>query len=221
MPGVFRRKKRGRKVKVPKTNKEQSADIVQLKKNVSKLNSLVKPEFKFYDSTRTEYAITTAGAFDTLNVPNKGDMVTQRSGRVIQCKSISARWQLIQNASKTDSTLVRFIFFKYRGVKGSGPTVANLLEEATMRSPRNLDFRSEIKIYMDKTVTLPAAGQPGSSKLIKFYMPCNIKTVFDDSDEYTSAALITNGLYVYMYSDSPATYEPDVNAYYRLRFTDQ
>lgn len=188
----------------------------QLWKDVSMLKNLINVEFKQKDVTFSSQTIYNTYSSVLLNGLTKGDDNSNRDGRRVRFKSLQFNGTVYLDSVATAST-VRFILFidkQPNAANGSG----NLLDNNTINGQRSVEYARRFTVLKDFTVNLSASGLP--QKAVKFYVPLDMKTDYDDSDTGLISDITRNSMYLYMVSDDTVANPVVLNGHLRLRFID-
>ncbi len=124
-------------------------DIDWLKKNI---------EFKFNDSNFSVVLIDTTGDVSTLNSTIGADAAFDgRSGEEITARRIMIRGFVSNNRGTPTDVIVRLILGRKLNPQGTQTSMAQVLESTAtvqVNALRNMDFKSDIKIYADETFAM-------------------------------------------------------------------
>lgn len=185
---------------------------------------LLEPELKFNDVAFTTDA-TTTGTIVPLNQMATGDTALLRDGNKILTKSVLLRIAIEQEAV-AQNLLIRFLIVLDKAPNGVDPTIATAgsgpLDTITIQSLRRVDTISRFKILKDWVVEVNAANDTATS-LTQIFTDAYIK-LRDDSQitqfvGATSAAPMTNGLYLMYFSNVAAgVTDANITGQSRVRF---
>ncbi len=183
-------------------------------------------EFKFFDVTQNDTAVTVAGVVVPLISVGAGDAPNQRDGNVINLRSLQMR-MLLENQNNTLSVIVRVLLVRVLRQDVEDLIVTGselgLLSTATIPSLRNMFgvARNTYRVLMDKKVFLGSSSTTlgnvlNDEKLIKFYKkwkkPIKIKYASSSADSPRM-----NSLYLVFLSTIATNI---VSFQTRVRFTD-
>ncbi len=200
---------------MPRKNFDYWDVMNKVKKDVSKLKGLINTEFKSLDIT-TSATLTTTPVVALLSGLAKGDDIDNRDGRQVRWKSVEINLQIVMHTTPIN-TLVRILIVIDKQPNATLLTIAELLNQTTIDSVKNLDNRKRLVILRDDVVQLGDGYL--TSTLWKYYKTLDMITVYDDSDAGTIADIETNALYLIMFS-TEATNGPTVQRTMRMRFID-
>lgn len=139
-------------------------------------------ELKFFDLDLNDPAISQTGMItESVNEIAQGVTESTRIGRKCTVKSIHWRYRLSipavdAGASLENSGSVRLIMYVDKQCNGATATVADILEQGSIRSFRNLANQGRFTTICDKVVNL-AAGAPTSDGVGVVSQPYNPKNL--------------------------------------------
>jgi hypothetical protein len=183
--------------------------IARLSKEVKALKTMINVEKKHYDKNLAQAPDTTGGLSHLTSIP-QGDDYDEREGRSVRLKSMFVRGDVLMHASAT-STICRVIWFQWND--DTAPTVTDILENANVHSPLNLDKSTKSRILRDRTFNLTTDSP---QKMCKLYVRRNNHCKFDG---ITGADYERGSLWV-MYISDQATNTPTVTLRHRTRYID-
>lgn len=184
----------------------------------------LEPELKFNDVAFTTDA-TTTGTIVPLNQMATGDTALLRDGNKILTKSVLLRIA-IEQESVAQNLLIRFLVVLDRAPNGTDPTIATAgtgpLDTITIQSLRRVDTIARFKILKDWVVEVNA-GNDTATSLTEKYTECYLKLRDDiqitQFNGATSAAPMTNGLYLMYFSNVAAgVTDANISGQSRVRF---
>lgn len=169
------------------------------------------PEHKWFDSTTSNFSIPATGSVVALDGIVQGDGQNERIGDSVKATSTFYRYTITRVLVDSYVRIIHFIW-KSNDV----PTVASILQTATVVSPLNRDNGRIIRVLTDKLYTL-ATGQ--TQQQVEKHSKRLWYTNKYDSDAVTTTSV--NGLYVLFISDQgTGANQPVINYYNRLTYTD-
>lgn len=185
------------------------------KKAASKLvKYYLNPEYKFLDDTSTT-TVSSAGSIDaTICTLAQGDTVNNRNGNSIKVTSHLLRYTITRN-SLADTTSIRLVLFTDVSSAGVGPSVTDVLQNASVLSPLNQVNGSRFKILMDRHYSLSSDRPIITSQYFK-KMNHHIKYLDATAN---SSSLGQGPIYMLMISNQ-ATNTPTLAFQSRMRFLD-
>lgn len=200
--------------KSARTYKRKST--TKIAKDVRRLKAIVsKPEYKVTE-TLTTGSVTTSAVFILMNAATRGTDFTNIIGRQATWKSVQLSMRFVHNASATvTSERVNWALVVDKTPPGAAPTLANIYSNAEAQF-RNLDNRRAITIIKKGSIVLDADDP---TKIVNRYFRINVKTIYNNTNGGTIADIMSNALYLVLYS-TQATYGPDMAVDYRCRFID-
>lgn len=178
---------------------------------VKKLKRTISPEVKVFDAGG-QVNIGSSGTVTELFIPSQGDTYINRSGIVVQPKSLQFRCNFAM-ASAAVNTAFRIILF--RGVRESGVayTTGEILLSAAIDQPLVWLTRDKFTVIADKTFMLNDSGASGGYYNRSFSM--KKKTHFTGN----GTGVQDGGIYMLLIS-SEATNTPAFDWHSRVSFTD-
>ncbi len=129
-------------------------DIDWLKKNI---------EFKFHDLSFSTILVDTTGDVSGLNATIVGGPdFNERSGEEITARRVMIRGFVLNSRGTPTDVMVRLILGRKLNPQGTATTMAQVLEAAGSAAAtnrlRNMDFKTDIKIYADETFAMDTLG---------------------------------------------------------------
>lgn len=167
-------------------------------------------EYKRFDLDASLNPSST-GAIQHLTNIAQGDGDQNRDGLQCKLKSVYTKWYIKQHASAT-KTLVRCIWFIDNSQDGTAPTVAEVLESATVLSHKNFVQRKRFTFLKDLCINL------GDNTVAngEYYKKLNMVVNYTDT---TGSDTVDNHLYFLHISTEP-TDTPTMLVKHRVRFLD-
>lgn len=211
---------RGRRSAKPKASRpvtlQQVRDIVR-----------VAQEYKFFDSKVYATAISNTGSQYALSAVPQGDTDSTRDGDQINLHSIELKVEAyLQGTGGTNdfTNQVRLILYQWHPMStGSQPTVADILQDSASvaQSPTmsnyKWDNRKDYTIVLDRTCNLSGNGPSDEGYYFKkLWKVPGMPAHFSNG----STTLQSNGLFLYIASDSLVATHPIVNVYARCIYSD-
>ncbi len=120
-------------------------DIKWLKKNV---------EFKSRDQTFTDEELSTTVVPVRLNLMGTGDTVSAREGNMIAARRILVRGFVSNDNGTPVDCVCRIMLVRQKQSAGTALAIGDVLLNATVNGPRNLDLASNIVVYADETFSM-------------------------------------------------------------------
>lgn len=173
----------------------------------------VKKAIQAQQELKTSYSVATDGSLDLegtiyhISSVAQGDLQTNRSGNVINGKTVELRCTLSNANAAADApapTRIRVILFKDRQQNAAAPTIANLLRdptdgERTINSSINhATFPKRFKVYYDRVHTFNYGNTGGSngivSKNIKLYVKVPGKIIYSGAN---ATDIVNNQIYAF------------------------
>lgn len=181
-------------------------------------------EFKSSDVVNT-IQCNILSAVQLLNGIARGDEINERTGRECVMKSIQINGHCYVTGSGIDQVM-RVLIVYDRQTNGTALTAAQVISAAgtanDVVTPRNLENRRRFKILYDRMFQLNASGEPGSSRVFKFYRRLNHPITFNSGDAGTVADITTGSLYAVVVGTAPAGVSAGtVLLYSRVRYQDK
>ena len=144
-------------------------------KAIKTIKGMLNVEHKYYDTVPFSGAsIDSSGtvAAGTMNLV-QGDGGTTRDGDQVKAKSIYLQFNTEKHASSTGTELRIIVGLDFRP-EGAPPTVADVLNSASVLSAMNMDHRRRFKILRDWRTILSDATATKLTK--KWYFPLGKKS---------------------------------------------
>ena len=151
--------------------------------------------------TKTMYVTGTApcdnlGNISLLNGITQGDTGDTREGRKITLKSIQLRGVNYVTDSTGKDQMHRIMIVQQRRPNGLHPAIGDILTATTISSLRNRFKIHDYKVLYDKTITLNASGESGSTRFIRMYKKLFLNQYFNSQSTGTIADIQTNALFL-------------------------
>lgn len=183
-------------------------------RGVKYLKSMINSEKHYFDLTASGN-IDTTGSVTLLTGVAQGDDVNNRQGNSVLGKTIYLRLITTRVAANTNPVnFGRVIIFKDMENTGTDPTIADVLQSATVISPLNVDHVARYQILADRVLPLSLNGNEGSQH--KFYLRVNDHVKYTGSG---AAAIYKNQIYMIIIGDQ-ATNAPSWSCASRFGFYD-
>jgi len=154
-------------------------------------------ELKFFDSTHTDAVIAAGGViFPSLNIIAQGTTESERIGRKSTLRNISWVGKVSMPEVEAAATpgpfdRIRLIMYLDKQTNGAAATQAQILEDTTFDSFRNLANGGRFTILMDKKIvlnyaTLASAGAGSYAhtayiRAFEFHKKCSIPIEWDST----------------------------------------
>jgi len=133
----------------------------QAYKGVKYLKGLVNAELHKTDSTAASFPITTGGVVvQQLNQVAIGDSSSTRTGNSIFVRRFDMRGTVTINGAAVASVVRMILFVDNQQIDDTVPTVAQLLQTASVNSPLNANTVGRFTIWKDFKFTLSAVRNP-------------------------------------------------------------
>lgn len=156
---------------------------------------VMRPEIKTIYGTGTTPCDTT-GTISLLNGIAQGDTGDTREGRKITLKGIQLRGvDYVTDATGKDQ-MHRIMIVQQLRPNGVVPAITDILQANTISSLRNRFKIHDFKVLVDKTITLNASGESGSTRFIRVYKKLFLNEYFNSGTAGTIADIQTNALYL-------------------------
>ncbi len=169
---------------------------------------IIEPEVKHHDLAVGEN-IVSAGAIKAIpvNAMLEGLGSEQRVGSKVHCNKISFKAVLKPTATTDDGDTVRIMCVQDKQASGNTPTVANVLQSASVHSFRNRETTKRFVILFDKRFTwdsrtLDVAGTAFAERhvLVEFFKEVNFETQYLVSAA-TFGGISTNSVFLLTISE--------------------
>lgn len=182
----------------------------------NQMKRFINVETKAFDVTQSAVPVPSTGNIIGLSGISLGDQYNQRDGSSIKLLNLTVRSELASVSTATTGTIIRLIVFRGKQENGSGFAATDILETATVYSPKAFLDRFRTKVLMDETFVLnnPSTGQGGKAFFEKV-----IKLEGHTSFQATGSSIEDGGVYCLQLSNQPVN-TPAINAIWRLTFTD-
>lgn len=182
--------------------------------SIKMLKQLVNSE-EHYRDVQFNNTFTTAGDIQLLSGIAQGDTDITRSGNKVLFKDIIFRANV--NASSVPSaTTARIIMFVDKECDGSNPTVAQVLQQASVHSPLNMDFSKRFVVLKDWLFGYSNVGI--LERVVKTYKTLNFHGFYDGTT-VTVTDCKENQIFILFISDA-ATNAPGYSFWSRIKFYD-
>lgn len=187
----------------------------------SKVYRFVNTEVKFHDVTQTGTAIPNTGSINGLSAITQGDTSLTRDGQSVKLMNLTIRGFITTNQSQPYPQITRIILFRGKQENGVGFSATDILETASVISPKNYTDRFRTKILYDQTfyqnqgAGLSAAAFGTLSRPFNINLKCQGHVNFAGS----STNIEDGGLYL-LYLSNQATSTPTITYYSRLTYVD-
>lgn len=185
---------------------------------VNNVRRFINVEVKYHDTTGTTVAIPATGTIIGLSDMAQGDGIQNRDGDSVKLLNNVFRATLIEDTVSAYGTQIRLILFRGKQENGSGFSATDILESATVISPKNYSERFRTKILMDKTYSLNASESSTTYQPTKQVNWVN-KLIGHVEYATASTSIESGGLYLLMLSNQTVN-TPSINYHNRLTFTD-
>lgn len=190
----------------------------------------VQPERKAYDVASAATAVSDAGAFACICIPQVGADMNQRVGRKIVMSSYQIRGEIrtTLSGSATNAPTVgvsqsftsRMIIVIDNQPNGALPATTDLLNAANVASPLNLNNRDRFRVLTDKmwftdpymystTATQSVASASRQGHVIKIFKKCQLETIFNAVNGGTIADINSGALLVFFISNAQSASPAD------------
>lgn len=193
---------------------------IKAAKLASMVYKVVNAEEKYHDHTLTAANLTDSGAVANLTAISQETTAasdTVREGDSIRPQRLEMRVRMTRSTTVGGAAACRLILFRYKNERGSVPTVTDILESASVVSPKKHDDRFESKVLFDKLFTMNP-GLAGTGNMNKVF---DLRFKLDGHVNYEGTNTIPNngGLYLLYISDQSSAY-PTILMTSRLIYTD-
>lgn len=187
----------------------------------------IAQEPKFFDTKVYATAVSMTGVQYALSAIPQGSTDSTRDGDQINLKRLRIKMEIYQQGSGGTNDFtnqVRILVVRWIPMStGAAPVLANVLQDsasaaqsATM-SDYNWDLRRQYVIEYDETVNLSNAGNADQSLFFeKIWRTPGLPANFSAG----STTLQSNGLFIFIISDSLLATHPVINLYARLEYAD-
>lgn len=156
---------------------------------------VMRPEIKTIYATGTS-PCDNVGTIQLLNGIAQGDTGDTREGRKITLKSIQLRGvdYVIDTTGKDQ--MHRIMIVQQLRPNGAYPLISDILQATTISSLRNRFKLHDFKVLYDKTITLNASGESGSTRFIHLYKKLFFNQYFNSQSTGNVADIQSNALYL-------------------------
>lgn len=183
----------------------------------SKVYRFVNTEIKYHDTIVTAGVVPNTGTINGLSDMAQGDSSQDRDGMSAKLLNLTLRGYLQHNAASAFQNHVRVIIFRGKQENGTGFAATDILETATIHSPKNYTDRFRTKILYDQLHSIPLIYSGNNSR--KIIPPVNIKLNGHVNYSGVTTAIEAGGLYI-LYLGSQATNTPTMYYHARLTYVD-
>ena len=156
---------------------------------------VLRPEIKTLYNTGTT-PCDTIGTISLLNGIAQGDTGDTREGRKITLKSIQLRGVDYVTDGTGKDQMHRIMIVQQLRPNGAYPLINDILQATTISSLRNRYKIHDFKVLVDKTITLNASGESGSTRFVRIYKKMFLNQYFNSQSTGTVADIQTNALYL-------------------------
>ncbi|AUM61867.1 capsid [uncultured virus] len=156
---------------------------------------VMRPETKTIYNTGTT-PCDTVGTISLLNGIQQGDTGDNREGRKITLKGIQLRGVDYATDTTGKDQMHRIMIVQQLRPNGTYPLINDILQATTISSLRNRYKLHDFKVLVDKTITLNASGESGSTRLIRIYKKLFLNQYFNSQNTGNVADIQTNALYL-------------------------
>ncbi len=183
-------------------------------------------ESKFLDVDVTDAIVATGGfVVDTLHVIAQGTTESQRIGRKVVISKIMFKYSFdlpLSTIIGNTADVLRLIIFVDRQCNGAAATITDILNEADVRSFRNLENSARFRILLDRTEQINATGSGDGAandvaptiRFRRWFKDCSIPIEFD-STTGAITEIKSNNISMLVVSDTGLV---GFNAKVRLRY---
>ncbi len=173
-----------------------------------------RPETHFHTASQALFDITNAGHLFLLNNIASGDLSTNRTGREVQNKYITLRWNIQHNPATHQHVLVRLMILKMKESGSPSLAVGQILVALHPLSPKAVQAEDNLRVLYDQLVTLDASHLNWPVEKIFRKLPFRSKW-------HTASGGDTqeNSLWFYVITDT-ATVHSQMRLDWQLRFTE-
>ena len=192
-------------------------------KGVKYIKSLINVEKKFFDVSANALSVTSTATIVNLSNIAEGSDYNTRDGNSILMQSLQWRATIVGNQNSSGRQIVRIIVFRDNDQRGTDPALSDLLENTAggfvIQSPLLHYVNRRFAVLSDKVYSIVINGDTAVrhiKKFIKFPPSTHVKyqgTTGADGSNWEGA------LYAAFVS-TDATNAPNMDYYFRLRFTD-
>jgi len=156
---------------------------------------VMRPETKTIYGTGTTPCDTIA-TISLLNGIQQGDTGDTREGRKITLKSINLRGVDYVTDGTGKDQMHRIMIVQQFRPNGAFPLINDILQATTISSLRNRNKIHDFKVLYDKTITLNASGESGSTRFIRIYKKMFLNEYFNSGTTGTISDIQTNALFL-------------------------
>lgn len=198
------------------TNAGKTAATAYTALRVAKqVKNLINVEFKSHDKTQVLQDALDTGTVVCLNEIPQGDTDNQRDGITSMLKSIDLKINCTNNANINTSIVRCILLIDHDNINDTLPNVTDIIQNATILSPKNRDNMTRFTFLWDKRFTL--SGDGTEIKYAKYYKKCSKKMWWrDDAAEIPRK----NALLLLWMSNRSTDNYPTFSYYSRLRYLD-
>lgn len=184
---------------------------------VKYLKGIINSEKKHFTTQFSAATVSGSGAMVSLQDMAQGDTNITRNGNSILVRGVYLFFKTIINPSVTTVTQVRYILVQdNQQVGDTGPSVTDLLQDASYLSMLNTNTAGRFKILWSKLYSLSVAAAGSPSVITKKYINLKHHIRYNGSG---SGDIQKGGLYLLCIS-SESSNTPTVNGNIRLTYYD-
>ncbi|AUM61794.1 capsid [uncultured virus] len=185
-------------------------------------------ELKFVDVAAAAYVADTTGTVTLLNGVAQGDDFNQRTGRIMDFKSVSIKGLLQPVDAITGTSFCRIIVFWDSQPNGATPVVTDFLVASTAISHNNLNNRSRFKVLLDEqhalgsidnTTTQAYSTNPSVITINRYVKLPSLRTV-NTGTGATVASIQTGAIWMVTIGSNAAGTGGSYSLCTRCRYTD-
>ncbi len=178
---------------------------------------------KYYD-VNVAGSMTASPSYNPITTIPQGYSQSERIGDVIWIKAISFRYE-ITTANADIFNLARLIVFSWvPNTTSLTPGTSSVLEDYVsqgVQSFYNYESRQDVKVYYDKLVRMSGTASAPTVASIQEYSGMLTHPGKGIMIQYNPGAITgTRTFYTLVISDSAVTPYPQVNAWFRVYYTD-
>lgn len=181
---------------------------------------LSRGELKARDYTGT-LAVNSATTLQLINGIARTDDLEGRIGRQILMKSIQIKGILSSTATTGVRQFCRMLVVYDNQTNGNALAATDVLNQANVYDPRNLDNRMRFLILFDQTYAVQAPGVDGSQHVINYYKKISLPTTYNSGDAGTVADIATGSLYmIFIGTEAAGDTDANISVAARVRYLD-
>lgn len=213
----YPRRRYGRRRRFTRRRKTGASSWATLAKKAYRtamfLRSVVNVEKKHL-LTNINAAMSNTGAITHLSAIAQGDTVSNRNGNSVKLQSLYCPFTIKANASSTQAFARVLIYMDLQQVADSAAGVTDVLYEATVESPLNINTAGRFKVLYDKVFNLDDAKT--TSIYSKPYIPIKSHVRYNGT---ASSDVQKGGIYI-LYLSNESTYTPNLYMNAKLSYVD-